>query len=54
MRLSALWAYGFAGGEDAEGLLLRQAECEPNERARASLGEMTKCLVANEGSWWKI
>jgi hypothetical protein len=54
VRLSALWAYGFAGGEDAEGLLLQQAECEPNERARASLGEMTKCLVANEGSWWKI
>lgn len=54
MRLSALWAYGFAGGEDAEELLLRQAECESDERVRTSLGEMTECLAANEGSWWSI
>ena len=54
VRLSALWAYGFAGAEDAEELLLRQAECDSSEKARVSLGEMRECLAANEGSWWKI
>lgn len=54
VRLSALWAYGFAGGEGAKELLLRRAECESDERVRASLGEMTECLAANEGSWWNI
>lgn len=54
VRLSALWAYGFAGAEDAEELLSLQAECEPNVRARASLGEMTKCLVENQGLWRNI
>jgi hypothetical protein len=54
VRLSALWAYGFAGGEDAEELLLRRAECESNERVRASIGEMTGRLTANERSWWNI
>jgi hypothetical protein len=54
MRLSALWAYGFAGGKGAEELLLRRAECEFNERVRASMGEMTECLATNGGSWWNI
>lgn len=34
VRLSALWAYGFAEGEGAEELLLRQAECDSDARAR--------------------
>jgi hypothetical protein len=54
VRLSALWAYGFAGAEDAEELLLRQAECDSSECARASFREMTESLAANEGSWWRI
>ncbi|MCA1565868.1 MAG: hypothetical protein LC803_09560 [Acidobacteria bacterium] len=54
VRLSALWAYGFAGGEGAEELLLRQAECDSDATARASFKEMTECLAANEGLWWKI
>lgn len=54
VRLSALWAYGFAGGEDAENLLLRQAECDSSERVRASIAEMTESLATNEGSWWKV
>jgi hypothetical protein len=33
VRLSVFWAYGFAGVEDAEELLLRQAECDSRERA---------------------
>jgi hypothetical protein len=54
VRLSALWAYGFAEGEGAEELLLRQAECDSDARARASLVEMADCFAANEGLWWKI
>ena len=54
VRLSALWAYGFAGGEGAEELLLRQAECDSDATARVSLGEMIERLTANEGSWWNI
>ncbi|HEX8495366.1 MAG TPA: hypothetical protein VF658_21315 [Pyrinomonadaceae bacterium] len=53
VRLSALWGYGFAGGEGAEELL-RQAECDSDARARASFRDMTECLAANEGLWWKI
>lgn len=54
VRLSALWAYGFARGEGAEKLLVRQAECDSDARARASFRDMTECLAANEGLWWKI
>jgi hypothetical protein len=54
VRLSALWAYGFAGGEGAEELLLRQAECDSDARVRAFFRDMTDCLAANEGLWWKI
>lgn len=52
--LSALWAYGFAGGDGAEELLLQRAECDPDARARVSLRAMSECLSANNGSWWKI
>jgi hypothetical protein len=54
VRLSALWAYGFAGGEGAEELLLQQAEGDSAARARASFRNMSECLAANEGLWWKI
>jgi hypothetical protein len=54
IRQSALWAYGFAGGEGTEEFLLRQAECDSDARARASFRDMTDCLAANEGLWWKI
>ena len=54
VRLSALWAYGFAGGVGAEELLLRQAECDSDARTRVSFRDMIECLVANEGLWWKI
>jgi HEAT repeat protein len=54
VRLSALWAYGFAGGEDAEELLSRQAKCDSSERVRASIAEMTESLATNEGTLWKV
>jgi hypothetical protein len=54
VRLSAFWAYGFAGAEDADELLLRQTACDSSESARAALREMTESLATNEGSWWKI
>jgi hypothetical protein len=54
VRLSALWAYGFAGGDGAEELLLRQAGCDSDARARTSFKDMIEGLAANEGSWWKI
>jgi hypothetical protein len=54
VRLSALWAYGFAGGEKAEELVLQQAGCDADVSARASFREMIECRATNEGSWWKI
>lgn len=46
-----LW---FRWGEGAEELLLRQAECDSDVSARTSFKDMTECLAANEGLWWKI
>lgn len=54
LRQSALWAYGFAGGEGAEELLQQQAERDPDERARAFFKDMAEYLAVNEGLWWKI
>jgi hypothetical protein len=54
VRLSALWAYGFAGAEDAKELLLRQAECDSDASTRASFRDMSGCFAANEGLWWKV
>lgn len=54
IRVSALWAYGFAGGEQAKELLSQQAERDPDERACSLFRDISERLKANEGSWWKI
>ena len=54
LRQSALWAYGFAGGEGAAELIVQQAENAPDERARVSFREMIESLKINGGLWWKI
>jgi hypothetical protein len=54
LRQSALWAYGFAGGEGAEELLRQRAEADQDERTRDFFREAVACLMANNGLWWKV
>jgi hypothetical protein len=51
VRQSALWAYGFAGGEMAHELLGEKATNDPNKRVREFANE---ALNADDGSWWKM
>ena len=51
VRQSALWAYGFAGGENSLGLLRKQEKSDPHERVRAFAKEI---LTASQDSWWTI
>lgn len=54
LRQSALWAYGFARGEDAQALLQQRAESDPDERTRYFFRQAKECLFTNNGMWWKI
>ena len=54
VRQSALWGYGFAGGEGAHGLLQMRAESDPDSRTRAVFMAMQACLEVNNGLWWKV
>jgi hypothetical protein len=54
LRQSALWAYGFAGGSDAEGLLRERASSDPDVRTRAFFMHAMVCLESNDGLWWKV
>ncbi len=51
VRQSALWAYGFAGGEGARELLIDRSRNDPNERVRAFTREI---LEAQDMSWWRV
>jgi hypothetical protein len=54
LRQSALWAYGFAGGEGAEEFLRQRAEADQDERTRDFFREAVACLMTNDGLWWKV
>lgn len=49
VRQSALWAYGFAGAPDAQGLLHIRSKEDSNIRVRTFAQDV---LQANQDSWW--
>jgi hypothetical protein len=51
VRQSALWAYGFAGGEGAREMLNDKARNDANNRVREFASQ---ALGAGDGSWWKM
>ncbi len=54
LRQSALWAYGFSGGEGSNELLAQRAKEDPDGRVRAFCQGALESLTKNEGLWWKI
>jgi hypothetical protein len=51
VQQSALWAYGFAGGEGAHEMLVDKSRNDPNNRVREFASQ---ALEADDGSWWKM
>jgi hypothetical protein len=51
VRQSALWAYGFAGGEGAREMLVDKAQNDPNNRVREFASQ---ALEADDKLWWKM
>jgi len=51
VRQSALWAYGFAGGEGAREMLVDKSRNDPNNRVREFASQ---ALEADDESWWKM
>jgi HEAT repeats len=51
VRQSALWAYGFAGGEGAREMLIDKSRNDPNNRVQEFASQ---ALEADDGSWWKM
>ena len=51
VRQSALWAYGFAGGEGAREMLVDKSRNDPNYCMRGFANQAPK---ADDGSWWKM
>jgi hypothetical protein len=50
VRQSALWAYGFAGGEKAYALIRERGNKDPNSRVR----EFAKQATTENGSWFRL
>lgn len=54
LRQSALWAYGFAGGEGAEALFSQQSETDPDNSVRAFCRKVIESLKIDKSPWWKM
>lgn len=51
VRQSALWAYGFSGGEGAHEMLVDKSRNDPNNRMREFA---SRALEVDDRSWWKM
>jgi hypothetical protein len=51
VRQSALWAYGFAGGEGSREMLVDKSQNDANSRVREFASQ---ALEADDESWWKM